>query len=212
QRAEAAHADGREVHEHVLAGVGRDEAEALRVVEPLDRALDPALRRARGRRGPHRARAAGAASAAAAAVAGAGAPARAAALRGVEAVATQHRTPCRGHERHLGVAPAVRAGRGIHLLVAAARIRAAAAAGATRRPATGLALLAAVLAARGLVRQPALAVERLLTGREQELLTAIHTGDALVLSARHDFCEPPERKPERMLLQRGRPRHERPGG
>src|SRR5690348_2485458 len=43
QGAEAVRGDRREVHEHVLAGVGGQEAEALGVVEPLDRALHPTL-------------------------------------------------------------------------------------------------------------------------------------------------------------------------
>src|SRR6185369_13029384 len=60
------------------------------------------------------------------------------------------------------------------------------------RGASGLPLLAAVLATRGFVREPALAIERLLTRGEQELITAIHAGDALVLSARHDSDQPPE--------------------
>src|SRR5687768_18178118 len=36
QAAEDLGIDGREVHEHVLATLGRDETEALRIVEPLD--------------------------------------------------------------------------------------------------------------------------------------------------------------------------------
>src|SRR5688500_8658397 len=36
QRAEAVRLDGGEVHEHVFAGLGRDEAKTLRIVEPLD--------------------------------------------------------------------------------------------------------------------------------------------------------------------------------
>src|SRR4030095_11186683 len=59
ERAEAARADGREGDEDLLAGVRGDEADALRVVQPLHRALHapfrgPGLRR--GPRGPRAAR------------------------------------------------------------------------------------------------------------------------------------------------------------
>src|SRR6185369_17910430 len=69
ERAEAARPDGGEVDEHVLAGVRRDEAEALGVVEPLDRALHATLGRPRRARGPRRASTATAAPAPVAAAA-----------------------------------------------------------------------------------------------------------------------------------------------
>src|SRR5262245_29814586 len=212
ERAKAARANGREVDEHILAGVRRDEAEALGVVEPLDRALHATFRGARLHGGAGRSRATrpppAAVAAAVAATVTAGV--RATASRAVETVAAQHRPAGRGHERHLGVATALRARRGIHrLLRPPVRCRARACA---RRRASRLALLATVLAARGFVREPALAVKRLLTGGEQELLAAIHTGDALVLRARHDSGAPPERDGIRDRLKRGRPRHECPGG
>src|SRR5262249_61820144 len=111
----------------VLAGVGRDEAEALRVVEPLHRALHAALGRSRGRGCAHRPRTAARATSAIATVAtvatvAAVATARAgtATLRCVEAVAAQHGPARRGHERDFRLAPAVRTRRRIHLLLAAA--------------------------------------------------------------------------------------------
>src|SRR5580765_7368527 len=215
ERAEAAGADGREVHEHVLARVRGDEAEALGVVEPFHRALHAALggsRRTRYAHGPRPTAATAATGAAAAAVSAVPTAAaavstvptaataatvprtrtRTRALRRLEAVATQHRSARGGHERHFGLAPAVRAHRGIHLLVGPPVRRRSSRAPSAGRGASCLPLLAAVLATGGFVREPALAIERLLTRGEQELITAIHAGDALVLSARHDSDEPPE--------------------
>src|SRR6516165_5302707 len=130
ERAEAARADGREVHEDVLSRVRRDEAEALRVVEPLHRALHASFRRPRLRRRPRRTRTTAApgtvasAGAATTAVAPAITRTRArsctGALRRIEAVAAQHRPARRGHERHLGIAAAVRTRRWIHLLFGSA--------------------------------------------------------------------------------------------
>ena len=136
------------------------------------------------------------------------------ALRGVEAIATQHGTARRGLEWHFGVTPTLRAGRRVHLLLGAAIAPAAAtAARAARMPTStaGLALLATTLATRGLVGQPALAVERLLSSGEQELLAAIHAGDAFVLRrARHGVGGPPGTDRNAALRLRGRPKHERP--
>src|SRR5437773_4055503 len=112
----------------------------------------------------------------------------------VEAVAAEDRPVAGGLERHHGLGAAVGAHRGEHGLgsaratapVAAGARGAASAAGAG--PARTLAQLAAALAPRGCVGQTVVAVELLLTGRERELLTAVHTLDDPILKSSHDAC------------------------
>src|SRR5262245_4907014 len=103
QRPEPFPLEGREVYEHLLAGVVPDEAEALGLVEPLHHALhavaahNAALRR-NAPRGPGRA-----------------SPRRHASRRAVRrvAVAAVDRAAGRGNERDLGLASAVGADRGM---------------------------------------------------------------------------------------------------
>jgi len=70
-----------------------------------------------------------------------------------------------------------------------------------------LALLAAVLAPRRLVRQPALAIESLLARGEDELLAAIHARDALSSALAMTAVN------LRVVVNQGTkaPKHERPG-
>src|SRR5262245_42080957 len=177
QRAEAVAGDRREVHEYVFAAFALDEAESLRVVEPLDHALHArALVRNHGR-----------STAAVGSAAGRGAPVAAPgsrALLGIEAIAAVDGTIVGGLERHHGLRAAVGAHGVEHRTV-----RAAAAVPALGRPAaTGslsLAVLAALLATRGRVGQTVVAVELLLTDGECEFFPAVHTLDDSVLKSSH---------------------------
>src|SRR5262249_13451247 len=86
QRLEAVARDRREMDEHILARVGLDESEALRFVDPFDRAADATLARPGHRRGPRRSTATGTSAAVAATVAAAMPATVTAALRGLEAI------------------------------------------------------------------------------------------------------------------------------
>src|SRR5262249_52899723 len=194
QGLESVAADGREMDEHLLASVILDEAEALRLVEPLDLALLPAgLSCGRCAMGPGarrglRGRLGGSAPA------------------GLEAVAAEDRAVPDRLERHLRGLAAVGAHRVVHLTRAARLPRRAVgragrslcAGGCGAVPAPALPLLAAALAAGGRVGQPLLAVERLLAGREQELFPAVHAPDGLIFAVCHDVPRCLRKRPARI--------------
>ena len=116
------------------------------------------------------------------------------ALGGLEAITAQHRATGRRLERYLGVPSALGTGRREHRLVGTIGAPVAATAPTTAAATawtTSLALLAAGLAPGRFVRQSAFAIERLLPRSEDELLTTVHTRDALVIRARHGVGEPP---------------------
>src|SRR5690348_7122598 len=106
----------------------------------------------------------------------------------LEAIRAVHRLVAARHERHLGLFPARRAGRDVHLARAAAAVAAPATVAVSlaiaAAPATGrLAGLAARRAARGLVGETLLRVELLLARREHKIHPTIPTRDRFVCVA-----------------------------
>src|SRR5262245_26063608 len=189
QRAEAFAGDRREMDEHVLAPFAFDEAESLRVVEPLDHALDARSRalhthRRRATVGTAAWSGAPLASAPTSPTSMSAGSAGARGLPGLEAVPAVDGAIAGGLERHHGLGAAVGAHGGEHRTRGAA---AAVPAIGRSAPATPLSLaaLATTLAARRGVGQPVVAVELLFTDGECEFFPAVHTLDDSVLKSSH---------------------------